>query len=745
MEPPSRGRVIFCDKRPDKDGTRGVIHRRNVATPPALSVRGNPNHSKPHEEKVDDALRTAAGASKLPRGDLPLDMPRKGPLREAPKQSSKNTGVVEETSKLLSRITTLPNCGAVTEHRNGVGASNTDVEERKKGERIKEELEKGIHDVNDDRNGNAALQPFSHYDVSGEPLGTPITRKNNSLQTLVLVNERGKDSNVNNLLLITERGKDNGVATKRLPFLLDDDKLSHRSFNDRKLSPVNEPLSSEKTKIIIPNISPHHAGTGLGKISTGLAPTYEETDEANVSIQTNTEITDEMPSIEGVGTNENADEGGTKLAKYEKYEEYAASTDSTPEPIAGNPGIAPGFQLPDAASSSQRCTPVADRRPPRIPVPESGDSADQLSPVYKNQQLPRRYSPADSTVSSAVTYNRYGIPDDARYALLSPAGMFHMSPATTPMGGIPLSPEHEVFRHLSESPSSNSRQGRRRSTLDLRQWKQGELLGQGSSAEVYKAMCGGQFLAVKKIRLTMGSTAATTREAENLRAEIELLKRLDHPRIVRYAGCLLEEGEFGPDLLIFLEYMPSGSLSSVLKKFGPYGLPLVKKYIRQILEGLAFLHSKGIVHRDVKGANVLVDHMGEAKLADFGACKQLDALHSTLSGNLVGEVKGSVFWMAPEMVIGTAGRRSDIWSAGCVVIEMLTARPPWTQNREANKWSLPQALQHIVESNETPPVPQNIDRKCGDFLEHCLVREHRKRPYAHKLLAHDFLRTEKKL
>lgn len=258
-------------------------------------------------------------------------------------------------------------------------------------------------------------------------------------------------------------------------------------------------------------------------------------------------------------------------------------------------------------------------------------------------------------------------------------------------------------------------------------------------------MCGGQFLAVKKIRLTMGSTAATTREAENLRAEIELLKRLDHPRIVRYAGCLLADEEFGPHLLIFLEYMPSGSLSSVLKKFGPYGLPLVKKYTRQILEGLAFLHSKGIVHRDVKGANVLVDHMGEAKLADFGACKQLDALHSTLSGNLVGEVKGSVFWMAPEMVIGTAGRRSDIWSAGCVVIEMLTARPPWTQNREAKKWSLPQALQHIVESNETPPVPPNIDRKCGDFLEQCLVREHRKRPYAHKLLAHDFLRTEEKL
>ena len=135
-----------------------------------------------------------------------------------------------------------------------------------------------------------------------------------------------------------------------------------------------------------------------------------------------------------------------------------------------------------------------------------------------------------------------------------------------------------------------------------------------------------------------------------------------------------------PDLLIFLEYMPCGSMSSVLKKFGAYQMSLARKYMKQILEGLMFLHSRGIVHRDLKGANILIDQWGDAKLADFGACRQLASLHATMSGEMK-SIKGSVFWMAPEMVAGTIGRRCDIWSAGCVLIEMLTAAHPWAAHQ----------------------------------------------------------------
>eukprot|EP00435_Cladocopium_sp_Y103_P013807 s2236_g3.t1 len=160
----------------------------------------------------------------------------------------------------------------------------------------------------------------------------------------------------------------------------------------------------------------------------------------------------------------------------------------------------------------------------------------------------------------------------------------------------------------------------------LRSFKQGESLGRGAYGEVFKAMVAGKFMAVKKIPLdfSLGQKQAE-REANVLLQEINTLKRLKHPRIVRYHGCIRMNSEEDPALLIFLEYMPSGSIKAVLEKFGAYGIRLVKKYTRQILEGLDFLHSEKIVHRDVKGANILIDAAGNAKLADFGACMQLEA------------------------------------------------------------------------------------------------------------------------
>ena len=103
-----------------------------------------------------------------------------------------------------------------------------------------------------------------------------------------------------------------------------------------------------------------------------------------------------------------------------------------------------------------------------------------------------------------------------------------------------------------------------------------------------------------------------------------------------------QKTDTGPELLLFLEYMPCGSMSTVLRRFGPYGLGLARKYGKQILQGLQFLHSRGIVHRDLKGANILIDQYGDAKLGDFGACRQLASLHKTLSGEMT-SIKGRRF------------------------------------------------------------------------------------------------------
>lgn len=272
----------------------------------------------------------------------------------------------------------------------------------------------------------------------------------------------------------------------------------------------------------------------------------------------------------------------------------------------------------------------------------------------------------------------------------------------------------------------------------LRSWKQGESLGRGAYGEVFKAMVAGRFMAVKKIPLDMSlGVKAAEKEIGTLLLEINTLKRLKHKRIVRYHGCIRQDSEVDPALLIFLEFMPSGSIKGVLTKFGPYGVGLVRKYTRQILEGLDFLHAEKIVHRDVKGANILIDAEGDAKLADFGACRELEALQSTVTGGMR-SIHGSVYWMAPEVMKYKAGRRSDIWSLGCTVIEMITAEPPWP-NLRLEKLNVTDTLKRIVDGPEvSPPLPEKISNDCRKFLQCVLVRDHANRPYAAELLRHRF-------
>lgn len=272
----------------------------------------------------------------------------------------------------------------------------------------------------------------------------------------------------------------------------------------------------------------------------------------------------------------------------------------------------------------------------------------------------------------------------------------------------------------------------------LRSWKRGESLGRGAYGEVFKAMVAGRFMAVKKIPLDLSlSQKAAEKEIETLLLEINTLKRLKHPRIVRYLGSVRQTEEDDPALLIFLEFMPSGSIKAVLGKFGPYGQGLVRKYTRQILEGLDFLHSERVVHRDVKGANILIDAAGDAKLADFGACRMIEDLQCTMTGGMK-SIHGSAYWMAPEVMKYKAGRRSDIWSLGCTVIEMITAEPPWPDLR-AQKLSVTETLMRIVEGSGSPPLPDKIPSDCRAFLNLTLDRDPARRPYTGDLLTHRFV------
>ena len=137
-------------------------------------------------------------------------------------------------------------------------------------------------------------------------------------------------------------------------------------------------------------------------------------------------------------------------------------------------------------------------------------------------------------------------------------------------------------------------------------------------------------------------------------------------------------------LAIFLEYVPGGSLRSLLDRFGTLEEAVVRLYSRQILLGLEYLHANGIAHRDVKAANVLVSNDGSVKLADFGASKRTrDAMPAANANATGGHAKGTPLWMAPEVIRAAprsqGWRKADVWSVGCTVIEMSTGKPPWSQ------------------------------------------------------------------
>jgi len=138
-----------------------------------------------------------------------------------------------------------------------------------------------------------------------------------------------------------------------------------------------------------------------------------------------------------------------------------------------------------------------------------------------------------------------------------------------------------------------------------------------------------------------------------------------------------------------------------------------------MLEGLKYLHEKGIIHRDLKCANVLVDHVGVIKLSDFGASKKiLENLDGAEAANekLSKSVIGSPYWMAPEVINKSGhGKPADVWSLGCCVIEMLTSKPPWSEYGTDSK----QIMRIISTSGKPPKYPDNISTECSQFLNYC--------------------------
>ncbi|KAL4351818.1 hypothetical protein GQ457_06G020740 [Hibiscus cannabinus] len=270
----------------------------------------------------------------------------------------------------------------------------------------------------------------------------------------------------------------------------------------------------------------------------------------------------------------------------------------------------------------------------------------------------------------------------------------------------------------------------------LIRWRKGELIGYGAFGRVYMGMNldSGELLAVKEVLIAANSASKEKTQAHirELEEEVKLLKNLSHPNIVRYLGTVREE----ETLNILLEFVPGGSISSLLGKFGPFPEAVIRKYTKQLLLGLEYLHNNGIMHRDIKGANILVDNKGNIKLADFGASKQVVEL-ATVTG--AKSMKGTPYWMAPEVILQTGHSFSaDIWSVGCTVIEMATGKPPWSQQYQ----EVAAALFHVGTTKSHPPIPEHLSSEAKDFLLKCLQKEPELRQVASELLKHSFVTGE---
>jgi len=234
-----------------------------------------------------------------------------------------------------------------------------------------------------------------------------------------------------------------------------------------------------------------------------------------------------------------------------------------------------------------------------------------------------------------------------------------------------------------------------------------EKIGSGGYGVVVKALhvSTGVFVAIKQVNLRNSPDSAI----RALQLEINLMQTLDSEYIVKYLDHFTKDDV----LCIVMELVENGSLSNLVKRCDNE-LPetVVNIFVEKILYGLQYLHNQGVVHRDIKGANILLTRDGDVKLADFGISSKLSELQKKKNA----EVVGTPYWMAPEVIRSEGVQTvSDIWSLGCTIIELLTGKPPYYNLNQM------QAMYHMA-SDSNPPIPQGISSSLKDLLNQCFFK-----------------------
>ncbi|RYP30345.1 hypothetical protein DL767_006319 [Monosporascus sp. MG133] len=298
--------------------------------------------------------------------------------------------------------------------------------------------------------------------------------------------------------------------------------------------------------------------------------------------------------------------------------------------------------------------------------------------------------------------------------------------------GRVLEVSNEVDRSLAYLSSS--------ATNVTMRWQQGHFVGGGTFGSVYAAMNldTGHLMAVKEIRLQ--DPKLIPQIATQIRDEMAVLEVLDHPNVVSYHGIEVHRDR----VYIFMEFCSGGSLANLLEHGRIEDEQVIMVYALQLLEGLAYLHESGIAHRDIKPENILLDHNGVIKYVDFGAAKVIARQGRTMvHGGIMqtrpnNSMTGTPMYMSPEVIKGENPGRAgavDVWSLGCVILEMATGRRPWS-NLD-NEWAI---MYNIAQGN--PPQLPSVDQLSPqgiDFLSRCFNRDPKQRASAVELLQHEWI------